>query len=269
MTGAKVEGADIQQRVNQDIPEQYQWNGIANSNFIVKNDITLTDVDKVVNKIENKSARYPGGIESLSRYIMNTFLSIDTRLRYDDLNFRIWSLEQALGEYSNRDLTITINTESQNTVAHEIGHYLDYRFARELGIDNTSLSDGNINLSYLQEKNGLSDEQIKWSKEFIRFSDNLVKKSEIGHSSQRAQYLQKPTEVFARFVARFVDWTANKSGYNHSELNYYDDKFLTSDYYDFIKLLQKKAEIDSKFNIKPLIKNGKGVVNKNKNQCFL
>ena len=258
MTGARVEGFDIQQRVNQGVPEQFQWTGISNSNFIVKNNITFKDVNSVVNKIEKTGGTFR--TESLSKYIMNTLLSIDTRLRYDDLNFRIQNLDSALGEYSNKDLTITINRESQNTVAHEIGHYLDYRFARELGIDNTTLSDGRINYDYLQKQYNLSDEHIRWAKEFNKFASNLVDKSEIGYSAKRAEYLQKPTEVFARFTAKFVDWTASKSGYNHSEIDYYSDKFSTSDFYDFIKLLQKKAEIDTKFNIKP-IRDGAGGVN--------
>mgnify|MGYP001180972494 CR=1 FL=1 len=262
MSGATVNGIRIQQQINEGVPEQYQWTGISNSNFLIKNNIKLSDVDKVVNKIENKTARYSGGTENLSHYIMNTFLGIDTKLRYDDLNFKIWSLEKALGQYSNKDITITISSESQNTVAHEVGHYLDYRFARELGIDNTALSGGNINYEYLKEKYNLSDEQISWSKEFVRFTDNLVKKSEIGSSANRAEYLQKPTEVFARFTAEFVDWVSTNSGYNYSEMNYYDDKFDTSDYYNFIKLLQKKGEIDTKYKIQPIIKKGIGSVNK-------
>jgi hypothetical protein len=156
--------------------------------------------------------------------------------------------------YSNQNLLITIDQKSQNTVAHEIGHYLDFRFARELGIGNSGLSDGKINYPYLKEKYNLSDEQIAWSKEFTKFVENLQQKGEIGYSAQRSRYLQTPTEVFARFTAKFVDWTASKSGYYHSELNYYDDKFAVSDYYGFIKLLQKKAQIDSLYGIKPLVK---------------
>lgn len=263
ISGTNVEASKIQQRVNEGIPEQYQWTGISNSNFLNKTKVTLKDVDKVVNNIDDKTAKlgtYQG--KELRTYIMNTFLSIDTRLRYDDLNFDIHSLERALGQYSNSDLTITIAQQSQHTVAHEIGHYLDYRWAREMGVD-SSLADANYNWNYIQEKYKLPDEQIAWAKEYIKFVKNLSQKSEIGYSAKRAEYLQSPTEIFARFIDRFVDWTASKSGYHYSETNYYDDKFAVSDFYDFIKLLQKKAEIDSVFNIKPLIAKGRGVVNAN------
>ena len=117
---------------------------------------------------------------------MNTFLAIDTRLKYSDLNFVINRLDRALGEYSNKNLTITISTGSQNTVAHEIGHYLDYLFAREMGLDIHGLSDGGYNFEYIKEKHNIFDEHIKWAKEFITIVEKLRTKGEIEYIAERA-----------------------------------------------------------------------------------
>lgn len=255
-TGASVASMETQNRLNSGVPDQFKWTGITNSNFIFKNNLPIESVDKVVNsvrvKVDKNSWSSQSG-ESLRRYIMNTFLSIDTRLNYSDLNFDVGTLDRALGQYSHKELLITIATGSQNTVAHEIGHYLDYRFSRELGVSIGSLSDGSINFEYLQEKYNLADEHIAWAKEYIEFVRNLQELGDVGYTADRNEYLQKPTEVFARFTAKFVDWVATQSGYNHSDLNFYSDKFSARDYQNFIKLLQKKAEIDTKYNIKPLV----------------
>jgi len=255
-TGASVASMETQNRINSGVPDQFKWTGITNSNFIFKNNLPIDSVDRVVNsvrvKVDKNSWSSQSG-ESLRRYIMNTFLSIDTRLNYSDLNFDVGTLDRALGQYSHKELLITIATGSQNTVAHEIGHYLDYRFSRELGVSIGSLSDSSINFEYLQEKYSLADEHIAWAKEYIEFVRSLQELGDVGHTADRNEYLQKPTEVFARFTAKFVDWVATQSGYSHSDLNFYSDKFSTRDYQNFIKLLQKKAEIDTKYNIKPLV----------------
>ncbi len=262
MTGANVSSVQTQNYLNQNIPEQFQWTGVTNSNYISKTHISLDNLDNVVGNIDDKTGKLNTYIgEMLRDYIMNTFLSIDTRLSYDDLNFNIETLDHALGQYDNQKTLITISQTSQNTVAHEIGHYLDYRFAREMGLDLKGLSDGNYNYEYIQKNYNLSDEHIAWAKKFEGFINNLILKGEAGYEAKRAEYLQTPTEVFARFVAKFVDWTAKQSGYHHSELNYYSDHFDTSDFHNFIKLLQKKAEIDTKYNIKPLVKGGGEKIN--------
>jgi len=255
LTGQNVDAALTQQRLNESVPSQFAWTGITNSSYVYKADFTGQDVESVVNKIEDNTkdrSFYTTDGEQLRKDIMNAFLSIDTRLDYGELNFKINRLEKALGEYNNLDLTITIDRGFENTVAHEIGHYLDYKFARELGIDK-SLSSGSINWDFVQKKYKLSDEHVAWAKEFNRFAESLGEKSDIGFTAERADYLQRPTEVFARFVSKFVGWTTKKSGNRSFEENYYTDRFSESDYVQFIKLLQKKAELDSKYKIKPLI----------------
>ena len=63
-------------------------------------------------------------------------------------------------------------------------------------------------------------------------------------------YTITPTEIFARFVARFTEWTrktATNNRYDY-ETKWYNDKFIESDYLEFTKLLQEKSKLDLENN---------------------
>ncbi|MDG7050508.1 MAG: hypothetical protein JRZ94_04820, partial [Nitrososphaerota archaeon] len=254
MAGFPAQGKKIQSEINSGVPEQFQWNGITNASYFEKSGVSRKDIDSVVNDIDGakKNGFYGPDGEMLRRGIMNSFMAIDTRMRYDDLNFNIRTLDTALGQYDNSKILITIDSGYDDTIAHEIGHYLDYRFARELGIGSSPLSDASIGWEYVQQKYDISEDHVAWAKQFKKFIDSIEMRSEIGATAQRAEYLQKRTEIFARFISRFVAWTNKQAGIRNIENNFYADIFYEKDFRNFIKLMQKKSELDAIYGIKPV-----------------
>jgi GNAT superfamily N-acetyltransferase len=97
-----------------------------------------------------------------------------------------------------------------------------------------------LNYKYLGER--LSPGRIAWIKKFHEFNREIQSRSNIS-----SDYTQRATEVFARFVARFVSWTENTAtGSRWSfEEPIWDDKFNARDYYNFIALLQEKSYLDT------------------------
>jgi hypothetical protein len=66
------------------------------------------------------------------------------------------------------------------------------------------------------------------------------------NSDISSDYMMTPTEMLARFVARFTEWTrktATSDRYSY-ETKYNNDKFLEKDYIEFAKLLQEKSKLD-------------------------
>lgn len=60
------------------------------------------------------------------------------------------------------------------------------------------------------------------------------------------EYTMTPTEIFARFVGRFTEWTRNTAtnGRFGYESKWYNDKFIEKDYIEFTKILQEKSKLD-------------------------
>ena len=160
--------------------------------------------------------------------------AVDTRIDYHDLSFKIGKCEKptSLGQYFPRTNTIIISDLLEKTVAHEIGHYLDYKWARQYGSNYTPLSDS----SYVAIPEGHQE----WAKKYRTFVHNLMDKSDI-----ISEYTQKPSEVFARFVAKFSNWCSGNRYSSHER----SDKFSVQDYMVFVKLLQEKSYLDAKFPI--------------------
>lgn len=254
MAGFPASGSSVQRDLNQGVAPQYQWIGISNSSYITKQSLQAESVDPMVKKVTDKTAKWgqPDG-KMLRDYILRTMFAIDTRISYADLTFKVESLERALGQYNNQRIEITINTGSSNTVAHEIGHYLDYKWAREIGFDNslTELTQAGFNKKLIQEQYNLSDEHMAWVESFKDFSYRLSNVSDLGRDNKSASYRQNPTETFARFVDKFVQWTNKQAGVREwAESGYYDDKFTESQFREFVTLLQEKAFLDAKYSIK-------------------
>lgn len=137
-------------------------------------------------------------------------------------------------------------SEGQQTVAHEIGHAIDHQWARDVWnwVDrkstgtNNGLSEGlNLDLITIPEVR-------QWVENYFSFIDNISDSGNI-HS----EYLQSKNEVFARFVAQFVDWTVQiatgrSAIYSFSDFN---DKFTMAQFVEFAKILQEKAKLDTKY----------------------
>ena len=238
--GLNVEKRQLEARLNSNIPEEHQWVGLSNCHWLKGQIIEPVDLDKFVGEIEVTKegtgiwkSQKEGNI--LRRYIMNTFLAIDTRIDYGDLNFKIGPCSKATsgGDYHGSKKLITISELSENHVAHEIGHYLDHKWGSEYGV-----WDGDYISDMKSMKASIPEVHKGWIKQFQSFIRHLLYKSDISSA-----YMQETREVFARFINKFQEWTMPKGSRWSQE--YSNDKFEESDYARFVRLLQEKSYIDS------------------------
>jgi len=249
-SGMSVKDRQQEYQLNQGVPEEHQWMGFSNSSWINRITIDPNELDQFVGDIDvpNETEmpwRGQSG-DTLRRYIVSTFLSIDTRILYDDLNFMIGDCEKRSnrGQYFNnkstlhgkeiKPKTVVISQLFKNTVAHEIGHYLDYKWAAQYGFSSTPLSTGGFNYPIMPEGHK------EWMKKFDQFMNQIEDKADI-HS----EYTQRRSEVFARFIDKFCQWASREQhGHDYSQ---YFDKFDQNDFRLFVRLLQEKSFIDAKF----------------------
>ncbi len=245
--GLNVQSMNLERSLNNDVPDEHQWLGLSNSSWLSRQSIEPEDVDQFVGEVEvtkrGVDTWYGEQGNILRRYIMNTFLSIDTRISYEDLNFMIGkcSKKSARGQYFHdaidlngtqlKPRSIVIASVNQHTVAHEIGHYLDYKWGEEYG---TTMA-----LTGLQLGLKVPPDHRDWVIKFQEFMNRLENKSDIS-----SEYTQKRTEVFARFIDKFQRWTSPR---DFQSSDYYADKFEDSDYTTFVRLLQEKSYLDARF----------------------
>ena len=234
---------DLSNSLNEGVASQNKWTGIENSSIVNTLSITDEQLNKMIKKIEGESQDYQ------RKYIVSTMLALDTHIDYKKLTFEFnkskeinqntASGKRTLGLYDNTIDTIKIGDGYQNTVAHEMGHYLDRQWGRELFGQNIELSDKRIISSKLDS---LNPEQRQFVENFKGFIDDLENNSDI-----RSEYTMSSNEVFARFVARFVEWTKNQATNNRYgyENKYYKDNFTEGQYKEFVKLLQEKSYLDT------------------------
>lgn len=236
---------EISQRINNGVAFANMWSGIENSSYLYNATIAEEDFAPLVGRIEGRSSEYE------RRYIANTMLALDTHIDYTGINFVFgenFTEKGVRGKYSDSDRTVSVRGGAgQQTVAHEIGHAIDHQWARDVWnwVDrkstgsNNGLSEG-INLDLVT-----IPEVKQWVENYFAFIDNISDSGNI-HS----EYLQSKNEVFARFVAQFVEWTSQlatgrSSLYSFSDFN---DKFTMAQFVEFARILQEKAKLDTKFH---------------------
>lgn len=232
---------ELSNEVNEGIATQNRWTGLENSSIVNTVSISNEDLSKMVKEIKGDSSNWQ------RQYITSTMLALDTHIDYSPLTFEFdqhqaLSEEGALGDYNRTNKTIRIGRGYQNTVAHEIGHYIDNKWAEEFGfLENSTLTQG---LNF--DSTTLSDEVKQFNKNFQIFMDDLVKSATVGYGT-KATYYQNRGEVFARFVGKFVEWTKNQATNNRYgyEDKFYTDNFTERQYREFIKLLQEKSMLDT------------------------
>ena len=243
---------ELSNQMNENVARQNQWTGLENSSIVNTISISNEDMGKLVKEIKGDSNGWQ------RQYITGTMLALDTHIDYSNLTF---DFEQgaalrekhAAGDYDHNTDIIRIGEGYQNTVAHEMGHYVDYLWGKQFFNKGMPLSD--LVKSY--DRTNLSQEQIQFLEHFNQFQESIEASGEKGDtlkygSSRNAGYWQKPTEAFARFVGKFTEWTRNQATnnrYGYDE-KFYKDNFTESQYRDFIKLLQEKAAIDTSSNLK-------------------
>jgi len=97
-SGLSVRSRQTEDRLNHDVPEEHQWVGISNSSFIGRQRVDPEELDQFVKSIEvtkeGERSYFGSNGAALRRYIANTFLSIDTRISYEDLSFKIGKFEK-------------------------------------------------------------------------------------------------------------------------------------------------------------------------------
>lgn len=238
---SKARDASI--RINAGVAPENQWTGIQNSSIL--NGITITDEDiqSMVKEVQGTSSEYQ------RKYIGNAMLALDTHIDWSWLSFdfktgaAVENRKSVRGLYDDSKRLVTVGGGSgQNTVSHEMGHALDHQWVRDLfgeskGASNP-LSQNAIMDSYIRDDDGRT-----FYRNFRTFIDELQ-----DVNSNYSSYTMEPTEIFARFVARFVEWTQTIAGaYVFPEYSTYNDKFTTAHYLEFARLLQEKAALDSKW----------------------
>lgn len=248
--GTSRKDFDRHSELNRGVPLEHQWVGSMNASFLGKTVFSHEDIGRFVKEIDVSGEAYQSysgkSGEQLRKYIMNTFLAIDTGISYSDLSFKIKNLGSTpLGVYNSIDKVITISTMAERTVAHEIGHYLDDKLGVMFGFAGGDyLSNSSHAISVGSEEmlqKGIPKEQLAWGMRFHDFMEDIV-----GSGDNSSAYKGSRHEVFARFIARFCAWTAY--GRNGSRFDTEDqgDKFNDRQYRAFVRLLQEKSFLDAK-----------------------
>lgn len=241
-----VSARTLSMRINAGVAPENQWTGIQNSAILNGMSVTDEDIRSMVRNISGESSEYQRG------YIGNAMLALDTHIDWSWLSFDFKrgsanpERPSVRGFYENAKRTITIGGSSvQNTVSHEMGHALDFQWERDLfgnGREGFRVDSPLSQNSFVESL--IPDEEGRiFYRNFRRFIDDLMDVSD-----NYSNYTMEPTEIFARFVAKFVEWTQDTAGaytYKDSYLGF-SDKFTTKNYMDFARLLQEKAAWDAK-----------------------
>lgn len=228
---------ETSKRVNKDVALENQWTGLLNSNLIKAWTIEESDLRNMVKDIKGDSSEYQ------RNYIVSTMLALDTHIDYSELTYefntgKLNENDTVNGNYIPSENVIHIRRDGQNTVAHETGHYIDHKWGEEILKRKDFLT---ANRHILGKE--LDQDTKTWLEHFFNLLEDIENVSDI-HS----EYTMASSEVFARFVARFVEWTRMlaTNGRYQFESKWYTDKFTTKQYLDFIKVLQEKSALDIK-----------------------
>ena len=225
---------ETSQRFNAGVADWNKWTGIENSNILTRSTVSNEDLDRLVGEITGDSDGFQ------RKYIMRTMLALDTHIDYTGLKFEFVGVpdpnkRSVNGWYSDSARKISVKYNAPNTVAHEMGHYLDYQWARDIGLHG-ALTESR------QGTQAVSGEVKVWHDHFMDFISSLTDAADL-HSS----YTMDNKEVFARFVDKFVRWvnfTAN--GEQDRFTLDRNDKFTAQHYIEFVRLLQEKSLLDGK-----------------------
>ena len=241
--GYPANARDISRRFNNGVADSNKWTGIENCSWLYRNTVTTEELESLVKSIEGAASDY----EKL--YIARTMLALDTHIDWSWLSFEFDTNEvvnkkhngnsRVLGFYRNDGRKIVVSHNQPNTVAHEMGHALDYQWGRDLGFPYSALTEVSRNTKQITDA-----ETKQFFDNFRIFLDSITDNSDI-----RSEYTQDPKEVFARFIAKFIQWVDNTGtgGRTYSaEYMNYKDNFTAANYIEFVKLLQEKAMLDSK-----------------------
>lgn len=232
---------ELSNSLNKGVASANKWTGLENSNLLKNWTISEKDLRNMVKDVMGKSSEWQRG------YIVSTMLALDTHIDYSGLTYEFGvnlSAQHAAGNYDHNAKKINIDKDGLNTVAHETGHYVDNLWGMELlGRDDYLTMNRSVRKSDDPDINAFLDH-------FYNFLDNIENSGTTGsnYSTRDSSYWMDPKEVFARFIAKFCEWTrkeATNGRYNFEE-KFYKDNFTTAQYKEFVKILQEKSLLDNK-----------------------
>ena len=232
-----AKASKISNSINNKVALQNQWTGIVNSNLLRLFSIDKDQLMSMVKDVQGNPSEYQ------LNYVTSVILALDTHIDFSGLTYEFnANIEKTTtaANYSPSERTIHIKRDSLNTIAHETGHALDHLWGREiLGKDDYLTR--NVRLSANSDK--ITDPNVKsFLQHFADFLESIENVSDLHN-----EYTMNSQEVFARFVARFTEWTRNVATNDRFgfESSWYNDKFTVQQYYDFAKLLQEKSALDT------------------------
>lgn len=234
---------DISMSINEGVARENRWTGIENSSIVNELSVSQEQLDSLVKEIKGTTNEWQ------RRYIANTMLAIDTHMDYSGLTYDFapdvsTMSERALADYSSNTDTINVRRDGQNTIAHETGHFIDHLLGRKIGngynLGITSLCRSNA--EWIRTSGRFTAEQRQFLNNFNNFLTSIENVSDTG-----SKYKMRSNEVFARFVARFTEWTRNTATGNRYgyEAEWYKDNFNQSQYMEFAKLLQEYSLLET------------------------
>ena len=237
------------------------------------------------------------GGQALRNALVRAFMAINSRIDLSFVNVSVDSAPssnpaaQSIGLWEPSTLTLhaalelfdnTGPEQLHNTIAHEMGHVLDYMWGVELGlgtrpaidIDRSretitgkrrdirsfnpgllsafmSVVDSNgMSLVFRDMENkGVSDVRVEWTKRYLNFIDRISRVSRISSRAEDSSfgYWQRAEEVFARFMDSWMRWQETQVAGRRvrAESATYGDKFTQAHFEEFVRLLQEKAYVDA------------------------
>ena len=232
-----AKASKISNSINNNVALQNQWTGIVNSNLLRLFSIDKDQLMSMVKDVQGNPSEYQ------LNYVTSVILALDTHIDFSGLTYEFnANIEKTTtaANYSPSERTIHIKRDSLNTIAHETGHALDHLWGREiLGKDDYLTR----NVRFYANSDKITDPNVKsFLRHFADFLESIENVSDLHN-----EYTMNSQEVFARFVARFTEWTRNVATNDRFgfESSWYNDKFTVQQYYDFAKLLQEKAALDT------------------------
>lgn len=232
----------LSRRINEGVGDSNKWTGLENSSALNTANITDDDIKSLVKEVKGASSG------EAAYYIGKSMMALDTHINWTGLTFDFVKgladpkRSNTLGTYTKATETITVGgNKAGDTVAHEMGHALGHIWGRELIGQDTDISTAELRDKYYCK----TKESQSFFDHFMRFMDDITYSNDVG-----SEYKQSPDETFARFVAKFIDWTQGTAGARQfGENRWYRDKFTTNQYIEFAKILQEKAALDTSYQV--------------------
>lgn len=230
--------AKVSNSINRGVALQNKWTGIENSNLLKLFSIEKEQLMSMVKDVTGNPSEYQ------LAYVTSVILALDTHIDFSGLTYEFNAhieKDSTMGQYNSNEKKIQIKRDSINTIAHETGHALDHLWGREiLGHDDYLTT--RVRMAVNSDK--ITDPDVKsFLQHFADFLESIENVSDLHN-----EYTMDSKEVFARFVARFTEWTRNVATNNRFgfEDRWYKDNFTTQQYYDFAHILQEKSALDTK-----------------------